>query len=215
VPVPTGAIYRTIVMDLSPTVDELRAGLRKRWRRELTQSEKHAFEVEIGRDPSLFAQFRELFETFVKWKGFEVEQGPRFHERVHRALQEKARYLILLSRHEGELVYGLVLGVTGDTGVYVLGASNPALRDLRGGYYLHWRAVQELKNRGLRWYDLGGTDPQANPGVHLFKTGMSDIEACAPGPFECAPDLRRGLIVRLSESGFRRWRQLKRSGLGS
>lgn len=214
-PAPTAARYRTMVMDLSPSPDEIRAGLSKRWRRQLKKSEKSAFDVEVGTEPRLFGEFRELFETFVEWKDFQVEHGPRFHEEVHGALPESFRYLILLSRHEGTLAYGLVLAVTGDTAVYVLGASNPALRDLRPGHFLHWRAIQELKRLGLRWYDLGGIDPDENPGVYEFKAGMSKVDVSAPGPFECTPSAARGLLVAAAERGYRQWQDLRRRAAGA
>lgn len=205
----TAAAYRTMVMDLSPSPEDIRSTLSKRWRRQLKKSEKSAFEVTIGTDPALFEQFRELFEKFVVWKDFQVEHGPRFHAEVHSAVPEQARYLILLSRFEAELAYGLVLAVTGDTAVYVLGASNPALRDLRAGHYLHWQGIEELRRRGIRWYDLGGIDPEANPGVYEFKAGMTDVDITSPGPFECAPDAARGLLVALTERGYRGWQHLK------
>jgi lipid II:glycine glycyltransferase (peptidoglycan interpeptide bridge formation enzyme) len=209
-PARTAPAYRTMVLDLSPDLDEIRASLSKRWRRQLKKGEKVAFEVVVGTDPALFAEFRELFETFVEWKEFEVEHGPRFHEAVHAALPEEARYLILLSRHEGVLAYGLVLAQTGDTAVYVLGATNPELRDFRPGHFLHWRGVEELKQRGLRWYDLGGIDPDANPGVYEFKAGMTEVDVSAPGPFEISPDPVRGSLVSLAEQGYRGLQRLKR-----
>jgi hypothetical protein len=213
VPAPSAAVYRTMVMDLSPSLEEIRKSLSKRWLRQLKKSEKVSFEVQIGTDPALFDEFCVLFETFVEWKDFQVEHGPRFHSRVHSALPEEARYLILLSRHEGQLAYGLVLAITGDTAVYVLGASNPALRDLRAGHYLHWQGIEELKKHGIRWYDLGGIDPEANPGVHEFKAGMTDVDITAPGPFECAPDQVRGLLVAVAERSYKRWQDLRRHRL--
>lgn len=214
-PTSTASVYRTMVMDLLPTLEQIHAGLGKRWRRQLHKSQKVEFRVDIGTDTAMFEQFCGLFEKFIDWKDFEVEHGARFHATVHSALPEQARYLILLSRYEGQLAYGLVLDITGDTAVYVLGASDPALRDLRPGHYLHWQGIEELKARGFRWYDLGGVDPDANPGVYDFKSGMTNVETTAPGPFELAPDPARALIVTLAERGYYHWQNFKRRRLAS
>ena len=148
--------YRTTVIDLTRSADELRATLSKRWRRQLTKSEKHEFQVRVGTDPELFGEFQRMFDTFIEWKSFEVDHDAMFHSEVHSGLPESARYLVMLAETEGELAYGLVLEALGDTAVYVLGASNPHFRSTRAGYFLHWRGILELKERGIHWYDLGG-----------------------------------------------------------
>lgn len=208
-PAPDAAIYRTLVLDLAPPLDEIRAGLKKNWRRDLNRSERSGFSSEIGTSTEMFARFRELFETFIDWKDFEVEHDARFHEQVHAALPESARYLVVLSHHEGELAGGLIVARTGDTAVYVLGASNPELRKLSPGHFLQWQAIEHLRTAGLRWYDLGGIDPEDNPGGHHFKSGISKVEAMAPGPFEMRPGrVRAGLVdaAELAYAGLKRLR---------
>jgi hypothetical protein len=197
-------IYRTLLLDLGPPLDEIRADLARRWRRDLNKSERSDFEVEAGTGTELFGRFRELFESFVEWKDFEVEHDARFHEVVNADLPDNARYLVILSTHDGELAGGLVVARTGDTGVYVLGASNPELRKLSPGHFLQWQAITRLKEEGLARYDLGGIDPDDNPGGHLFKSGITKNEATAPGPFECSPGGLRAGLTRLAEIAHRR-----------
>jgi lipid II:glycine glycyltransferase (peptidoglycan interpeptide bridge formation enzyme) len=33
--------------------------------------------------------------------------------------------------------------------------------------------IEWLKERGCHWYDLGGIDPENNPGVYHFKCGIA------------------------------------------
>jgi len=202
--------YRTMLLDLAPDVAAIKAGLAKRWKRQLNKGLKSDFELEVGTSEELFEQFCELFTRFVKWKGFEVEHGPGFHLEVHRLLPEAARYLVLLCRHQGQLAGGLVLARTGDTAVYVLGATNPDLRDLRPGHYLQFRAIEKLQEQGLRYYDLGGIDPEGNPGVYEFKAGMTDVDISAPGPFECSPGIAQRLLLEAAELGYRKFLEFKR-----
>jgi hypothetical protein len=39
-----------------------------------------------------------------------------------------------------------------------------------------------LKERGVRWYDLGGIDPEGNPGVYHFKKGFSGMDVSQISP---------------------------------
>ena len=202
--------YRTMLLDLAADIPEIQARLAKRWKRQLNKGLKSGFELEVGTSDELFEQFCELFARFVKWKGFEVEHGPSFHLEVHKRLPEAARYLIVLCRHQGQLAGGLVLARTGDTAAYVLGATNPDLRDLRPGHYLQFKAIEKLKELGLRYYDLGGIDPEANPGVYEFKAGMTDVDISAPGPFECSPGIAQRLLLEAAELGYRKFLEFKR-----
>ena len=64
----------------------------------------------------------------------------------------------------------------GDTAIYLLGATNERARELKAAYFLQWQAMLWLKDRGARWYDLGGIDPEANPGGYHFKSGFGGNE---------------------------------------
>src|SRR6185295_17176716 len=87
---PKARTYRTMLLDLSPSVEDISARFSKRWLRQLTKSQKSGFEVQSGTSLEMFDQFCDLFEAFVDWKGFEVEHGPRFHREVQKALPEEA-----------------------------------------------------------------------------------------------------------------------------
>jgi len=209
-PTPMATVYRTMLLDLSPSIEQITSRFSKRWRRQLNKSLKSGFELQIGTSLEMFDQFCDLFEEFIDWKGFEVEHGPRFHREVHKALPEDARYFILLARQADKLAGGVVLARTGDTAVYVLGATNPAMRDARPGHYLHFRATELLKEKGLRYYDLGGINPENNPGVYEFKAGMTQVDLCAPPPMECAPGFAKKLMLDAAEWGYRKYLEIKR-----
>ena len=53
----------------------------------------------------------------------------------------------------------------------------------KGSYLLQWTWIQWLKENGVRWYDLGGIDPDGNPGVYHFKKGFSGADVCQLTPF--------------------------------
>jgi hypothetical protein len=70
----------------------------------------------------------------------------------------------------------------GDSGIYLLGATSDAGLTSKGAYLLQWTVIQWLKENGFRWYDLGGIDPERNPGVYRFKRGMSGSDISQINP---------------------------------
>jgi lipid II:glycine glycyltransferase (peptidoglycan interpeptide bridge formation enzyme) len=89
-----------------------------------------------------------------------------------------------LALHEGELVAGNVSGLTGNTAVYLLGASNSEGRKLRASYLLQWAVIEHAKSLGKFYYDLGGIDEHANPNVYRFKRGLKGRYVLENGCYE-------------------------------
>ncbi len=83
----------------------------------------------------------------------------------------------------------------------------------KASYLLQWHTIQQARQRGCRWYDLGGIDPLGNPGVYHFKQGLGGQDVCAPGPFELRPAGLRRHIVRTGEWVYRSARALRLPGL--
>jgi len=91
---------------------------------------------------------------------------------VQRKLPEELKMTVFVALKDSEPVASLVCAAIGRTAVYFLGASNNKGRKLAAAYALQWFTIERLKERGYRWYDLGGTDPKGDPGTHSFKRGL-------------------------------------------
>jgi hypothetical protein len=60
-----------------------------------------------------------------------------------------------------------------------------------------------LKENGFRWYDLGGIDPEGNPGVYSFKRGFSGIDVCQLTPLVACDNAVSSAVVRVSKAANR------------
>lgn len=209
-PAPGVAGYDTIVVDLAPPVEEVRAALASKWRYHLRKAEGADLVLRWGTDASLFDEFRPLFDEFVTRKSFAVELGAEFYGSLQRTLPDHERLYLAIASLDGEPAAGIVLSILGDTAVYLLGASNDAGRRTCAPYLLQWRAINEARARGLRWYDLGGIDRTGNPGVYRFKARTGGIETSAAGPYEIAPGPVRAAAVRTAERVIRTARARRR-----
>jgi lipid II:glycine glycyltransferase (peptidoglycan interpeptide bridge formation enzyme) len=84
---------------------------------------------------------------------------------------------LLLARHDGELLGGVIVALRGKGSWYLYGASSTARRNLMSTYALQWKAIRIARDRGCRSYDLFGIPPSGEPGHPMhglwrFKTGF-------------------------------------------
>lgn len=175
--------YRTIVLDLFPSLDELRKDLDPKWRNKLAGAEKNELEVIAGCEIAGYRIFCEIYNQMRRRKGFESSVSVEEFGRIQEALPEPQRMQVLICRDNGAPVAGLVTSAMGDSAIYLLGATSDEGLKSKGAYLLQWTMIQWLKKNGVRWYDLGGIDPDGNPGVYLFKRGFSGKDVCQIGPF--------------------------------
>ena len=172
-PLDAGNTYRTFVLDLSPSLEELRSGLDKKWRNQLSRSEKNNLRVIAGNGSEEYRTFCQIYSQMRKRKTFETTVDIDEFGRIQETLAESHRMRILICEDEGVPVAGLVASAMGDSAIYLLGATSD------DGLEFERRLpfAVDLDSAGSRkmassWYDLGGIDPEGNPGVYHFKRGF-------------------------------------------
>lgn len=202
-PAGLGDAYRTIVLDLRPPVEQIRRRLEQKWRNCLNRAEKNGLTVRDGDAPELFEAFCTLYDDLRDRKEFHVELDARFYADVQRRLPAQERFAVTLVEFQGVPVAGHVGSELGDTAVYLLGATNRAGLEQKASYLMQWHVLQRARLRGCTAYDLGGIDPETNPGVYHFKCGMGGEDVTCPGPFEAQASGFRSMAVRQAERLYR------------
>lgn len=165
--------YRTLMLDLSPPLEELRSNLLYRWRRHLNKAEKSDLTVLEGTGDELFHTFLNLATEMCERKHLRSLAGYRHYRHIQEALPEFFKMRIFVSQRAGEPVAVTIGSAIGDTGVYMLGATSAAGLELGASYLVHWRMIEWLKSVGMRYYDLGAINPKLNPGGYIFKQGIA------------------------------------------
>jgi lipid II:glycine glycyltransferase (peptidoglycan interpeptide bridge formation enzyme) len=195
--------YRTSLLDLTPPIEELRRNLDKKWRNALTRSEKNGLKVVVGRGTDEYLSFCGIYKQMRKRKAFESTVDVEEFGRIQQDLPENQRMRILICLQEGTPVAGVVSSAMGDTASYLLGATSDDGLNSKGAYLLQWTLIQWLKENNFRWYDLGGIDPERNPGVYHFKSGLSGIDASHMSPLVTCNSIVSSAIVTSSELAHR------------
>lgn len=172
----TSDAYRTFLLNLTPSLDELRKKLDPKWRNKLTQAEKRGLKITAGTSPELYRTFCGVYSEMRERKTFETSVDVEEFGRIQQELPESLRMQVLICEQEQTPVAGIVCAAVGNTAIYLLGATTDGGLNSRGAYLLQWTAIQWLKERGVKWYDLGGVDPEANPGGYSFKKGLSGAD---------------------------------------
>jgi len=172
--------YRTILLDVAQEPDAIKKGFAAKWRRDLNSSLKSDLQLETGSSQAFQDRFMRVYETMVDTKALDLALGPeKFFDLPAQALGLQ----MLIATKEGEDAAVHLLSCLGDTAVYLFGASNDLGRATKAGYWIQWQAILTAQDQGCRWYDLGGVDPDTNPGGFRFKSRMGGADVTAHGPF--------------------------------
>lgn len=140
----------------------------------LTRSRKHGMPTQPLR------YFRDLWQTFG----------------APEAAGNPARVRLLLAEHEGAVIAGMILLVSGTTVRYAYGASDERYLRLGPNNSLMWEAISWACENGYSHFDMGRT-AHDNPGLVSFKRNWGAMEE--PLPYYYYPQIA-GLASTSEES---------------
>ena len=195
--------YRTVLVDLSPAPEIIRKQLNQKWRNQLNRSEKNGLELEVSETSASYEEFLGLYEEMWGRKQFETSVDVNEFGKIQEHLSSRQKMHVLLARKDGETVAALVESHMGNTAIYLLGATSPRGRELKAAYFLQWQAMLFYQHRGAIHYDLGGIDPDKNPGGYHFKSGLGGEVVTQLALRSC----RGGLLSRGATALLATWRR--------
>lgn len=165
----------TVMIDLSPSEDQLLTNMRRQTRYEVRRAGKLGIEVEYGRTEELFREFHEVqVQTAERQHFVPPDLATLLAERE--AFGDNARLYVARSAEGQAIAYGLVL-IEGREAEYFEAASTELNHKLPGSYALLWQAMRDLKALGIQRFNLWGIAPPGAvhhryAGVTTFKTGF-------------------------------------------
>lgn len=191
--------YRTFRVDLTPSLEEIRKRLDQKWRNQLNRAEKNGLTVREGHGSDLYEIFLRLYDEMYARKEFDTSVDPRQFGKLQEKLAADEKMRILICEKDGAPLSALVGSAMGDTCIYLLGATSTEGMKHKGSYLLQWRMLQWGKERGCKFYDLGGINPEKNPGVYHFKEGFSGADETLIGTYETCTRLKSRILVHAVE----------------
>jgi hypothetical protein len=178
--------YQTLRLNLRLPREQLRRQLSSRWRRQLSIGERNDLQIHEGQSDDLYLEFLHLYREMLARKQFDTAVDVDEFRHVQRRLPSSQKMTTLIGLSDNRPVAALVISAIGRTAIYLFAATGDEGLNARGSYQLQWNAIQRLQEQGLEWYDLGGINPEVNPGVFTFKSGMGGEEVRQLGRHEIA-----------------------------
>lgn len=185
-----GRGYQSSRVDLDPSVEMLRKALEHKWRNALNKAERLGLTLESGTDPHLFSSVLTEYRATLERKGYQTSVTPELLESLQATSRADGTLWSLMARSADDVLGIMMVARYGRTAEYLIGSSSDAGRKVNVGHLLLWRAMNEMKSQGYRWFDLGGMDPERTPaGIFHFKSGVrgtpyalpDEVEACNRG----------------------------------
>ncbi len=214
IPVPDEDPGRTLILDISMQNEDIRKKLDQKWRNCLNKSEKNNLEVIEGTEDDLFSDFIGLYHDLLERKKFQEPNDINEFRAIQKELPPGFKMRIFLCRSEGMNSAGVICANTGETGIYLFGATNDIGMANKGSYLLQWKAIQWMKQTGCRYYNLNGINPAVNPGNYHFKSGLAgkngkDVHYL--GRFDCYSGAFSATLARTADAIFPRIKSILKS----
>lgn len=191
---------KTVVLDLDKSEEELLSQMRHKTRYNIKVAEKHNVEVREGSDIDAFLK---LLSKTVKRQRFSMHPTGYYKELFEFFNNNPdIRSSIFIATFEGKPVAGALMLIYKDTAYYLHGGSDHDHRDVMAPYAMHWYLIIEMKKRGFKHYDFGGSEGSKWPGVTRFKLGWGGETKEYPGSFDIPVSSIWYLIYRIARKIF-------------
>ena len=141
-----------VFVDLSMTMADIKARFRKSYRALLNVGLREwTVNVMAQANKGVWDAFRHLH---LEMAGRQTRDADSW-EIQYEAICAKRAFLVYLTDSRGEMVGGSLVDFTINEGFYAVGAYDRRLFDKPLGHIAQYRAMEALKERGVRWYRIG------------------------------------------------------------
>jgi hypothetical protein len=175
--------YQTAYVDLAKEPEALLGACRSTWRHDLEKSllrdDVACVPVSQYKDLEWFLNTHEAFRQSTKIK----MPSRGFLSDLYQCFLPYQESMTLLAHHQGSYHAGIMILSHGNTATYFAGVTTPQGRRLYAHHRLLWQAMDILREKGIRWLDLGGLNPKTMPGVTAFKRGLGGEEVRLCGTY--------------------------------
>lgn len=185
VSVPDKQPSKTIVLDLTFSLEELLQRMHYKTRYNIRLSQRHQIKVRktvpetLEKDIELF-----LFLIHQTAKRDKFKTWPdEYYRKLIKTLFPQYLGLYLAEKNEETLAANIII-FWQKTATYLYGGTSDQKRNLMAPYLLHWHIIKEAKNKGYKNYDFWGIDEKKWPGLTRFKKGFKGKIVNFPGTFD-------------------------------
>jgi FemAB family protein len=141
-----------LFVELTTDVGTIRSHIRKSYRPLISSGQKLGqIGLLAGTDEKCWQEFRDLH---LQVAGRATRSNESW-DRQLQAIGTRDAFLVYLRDAQNRMIGGGLFHVTKDEGLYAVAAYDRTLFDKPLGHVVQYRAIEELKNLGVKWYKIG------------------------------------------------------------
>jgi hypothetical protein len=196
---------RTLLLDLTPTAEEIRQNLVRKWRQALARAERlSSLKLDCGISDEHYKIAFNIYKEMHVRKQFDEYVDMETHGLVQQDLPDFFKMKIMICRLNDEPIAALGWSTIGDTGLPLIAATGnkSVALSTNASNLLWWKMIEDMKAQGCRFCDVGGIDPVLNPGGYKFKSGLvgkNGMDVCFLDPYEACDSSVSSFLVNFGE----------------
>lgn len=192
----------TMLVDITGG-DEAMARFKESTRRNIRTGARQGVVVEGSEASAAMDSFYELLAETAAREPFSI-RSRAYYQDLLALFRERGQVSIYLARQADRLLAGAVMMFFGNRLVYLYGGTRGDAKDLKPGYLLHWRAIEDAQRRGCTIYDMWGVPLNPEPGqrgygYYVFKSRFNGRLVRFLGLYDLPVNRAATLTIRLAE----------------
>ena len=158
---------RSWVLDITPTEEQLLAGMKEKWRYNVRLSMRKGVQVREASSEADIDTFYALYQETAARDGIWIH--PKEHyAKFLRLYGERDAAVLLLAEYEGQPIAGLIAAKCGPVTTYMFGVSSNRERNRMPNHLLQWTAIRWAKARGCTLYDFRAIAEVLDPSEDMY-----------------------------------------------
>lgn len=202
----------SFILDLTPTEDDLLAGLKSKTRYNVKLAQKSGVQVTVDNSEAAFAEYIKLWKETTKRQAF-YSHDQKYHQNMWAFMNKSGTAHLLKATYQNQTLGIWIVFVHAGVLYYPYGASSRQHREVMANNLLAWEAIRFGKQQGCRSFDMWGSlGPDADPdnpwfGFHRFKAGYGGELCEFVGTYDYVADPQRHQVfTKLDDL---RWKLLR------
>lgn len=171
----------TTILDITPSLDEILAGMKKKTRYNIRLAEKKGLIISDETDENGLKVWHKMLQQTAQRDGILIHNFSYYNQftQLYKEKEgELSAHLYLARSKEGVPLAGILVIYYKSRATYLYGASANTGRELMPSYALQWHAIQKAKEAGIIDYDFFGIprpeekESSSMSGLWNFKVGF-------------------------------------------
>jgi hypothetical protein len=167
---------KTFIVDLQPSLDELRQNLPRSWRNSLKFAEKQDLRIWEATKPGhydLVTAINKQMKTRKSYIGSDSQELLA----VDADLPGELRLKVLLCNYQEETIAALGWSNIGKVSFPLVGGTGDKALQYKASFLLWWEMIKFCHANGFAYCDTAGVHEKRNPGGYFFKKGLAGKDA--------------------------------------